>query len=63
MNPALRKTVIAGNWKMHKTPAEAKALLGELLPLVKDAACQVIVCVPFVDLPAPSKPPPGPVWR
>ena len=52
MNPALRKTVIAGNWKMHKTPAEAKALLGELLPLVKDAACQVIVCVPFVDLPA-----------
>ena len=27
MNPALRKTVIAGNWKMHKTPAEAKALL------------------------------------
>ena len=27
MNKALRKAVIAGNWKMNKTPAEAKALI------------------------------------
>ena len=26
MNRRYRKTIIAGNWKMNKTPAEAKAL-------------------------------------
>ena len=50
MNKATRKTIIAGNWKMNKTPAEAKALLTELAPLVKDADCEVIACVPYVDL-------------
>lgn len=50
MNKALRKAVIAGNWKMNKTPAEAKELLEGILPLVKDAGCEVIACVPFVDL-------------
>ena len=44
------KYVIAGNWKMNKTPAEAKALSEEIKPLVKDAACDVVVGVPFVDL-------------
>ena len=37
MNKNLRKAVIAGNWKMNKTRPEAKALIQELLPLVKDA--------------------------
>ncbi len=44
------KYVIAGNWKMNKTPAEAKALIEEIKPLVKDATCDVVVGVPFVDL-------------
>ncbi len=44
------KYVIAGNWKMNKTPAEAKALIEEIKPLVADAACDVVVGVPFVDL-------------
>lgn len=48
----MRKYVIAGNWKMNKTPAEAAALIEELKPLVADAACDVVVGVPFVDLPA-----------
>ena len=52
MNKALRKVVIAGNWKMNKTPAEAKELLEGILPLVKDADCEVIACTPFVDLSA-----------
>ena len=52
MNKALRKAVIAGNWKMNKTPAEAKELLEAIKPLVKDADCDVIACVPFVDLDA-----------
>lgn len=46
----MRKYVIAGNWKMNKTPAEAAALINELKPLVKDAACDVVVGVPYVDL-------------
>ena len=33
MNRNLRKTVIAGNWKMNKTPAEAVKLIEELKAL------------------------------
>ena len=47
-----RKYLIAGNWKMNKTPDEAAALIEEIKPLVKDATCSVVVGVPFVDLPA-----------
>lgn len=50
MNKALRPAVIAGNWKMNKTPAEAKTLIEELKPLVANAGCGVVICVPFVDL-------------
>ena len=50
MNKALRKVVIAGNWKMNKTPAEAKELISAIAPLVKDADCDVVACTPFVDL-------------
>lgn len=52
MNKTLRNAVIAGNWKMNKTPAQAKALIEEIIPLVKDADCKVVCCVPFVDLSA-----------
>ena len=50
MDKAKRKAIIAGNWKMNKTPSEAKALLEEIIPLVKDATCEVVACVPYVDL-------------
>ena len=50
MNKSLRKAVIAGNWKMNKTPAEATALINEIKPLVADADCDVVVCVPYIDL-------------
>ena len=46
----MRTPIIAGNWKMNKTPSEAKALVAELKPLVKDANATVVVCVPAVDL-------------
>ena len=48
----MRKPIIAGNWKMNKTPAEAAALVSELKPLVADAKCDVVVCVPAVDIAA-----------
>ncbi|HPU67453.1 MAG TPA: triose-phosphate isomerase [Clostridiales bacterium] len=50
MNKSLRPAVIAGNWKMNKTPDEAVTLIKQLIPLVKDADCEVVACVPFVDL-------------
>ena len=33
----MRKPIIAGNWKMNMTPADAEALVSALIPLVKDA--------------------------
>lgn len=50
MNKSLRKAVIAGNWKMNNNRAQTKELLEALIPSVKDAACGVVVCVPFTDL-------------
>ncbi len=46
----MRKPIIAGNWKMNKTPKEAEQLVKELMPLVKDANATVVVCVPAVDI-------------
>ena len=46
----MRKPIIAGNWKMNKTPEEAKELVTALVPLVKNAKCDVVICPPFVDL-------------
>ncbi len=46
----MRKPIIAGNWKMNKTAAEAKELISALLPKVKDAKCDVVICVPFTDI-------------
>lgn len=51
MNKKLRSAVIAGNWKMNNTPSEAKALIEESKPLLEKAECEVVMCVPFVDLP------------
>ena len=52
MNKQLRKAVIAGNWKMNKTPAQTTELINAMKPLVADADCGVVLCVPFVDIPA-----------
>lgn len=46
----MRKKVIAGNWKMNHNPEEAKKYLQELIPLVKDATSEVVLCVPYLDL-------------
>ena len=37
---------------MNKTPAQTTALINEMKPLVKDADCKVVLCVPFIDIPA-----------
>ena len=46
----LRKPIIAGNWKMNNTIEETKALITGLIPLVKDAKCDVVICTPYTDL-------------
>ena len=45
-----RKKIIAGNWKMNKTPSEAVALIKELTPLVKNDDVDVVFCVPAIDI-------------
>ena len=52
MNKQLRKAVIAGNWKMNNTPAQTTELINEMKPLVADADCDVLLCVPYVDIDA-----------
>lgn len=46
----MRKKIIAGNWKMNKTPKEALALIEELKPLVKNEEVDVVFCPPHVSL-------------
>ncbi len=46
----MRRKIIAGNWKMNKTPSEAVQLIEELKPLVANDDVDVVFCVPAVDL-------------
>ena len=56
MNRRYRKTIIAGNWKMNKTATDTKKFAEELKPLLPRAKwCEVVVCVPFVNIPAALK--------
>ena len=49
----MRKTVIAGNWKMHMTCAEARAFADAFLPLVAKlpADREVVIAPPFTAIP------------
>lgn len=46
----MRKKIIAGNWKMNKTPEEAVALINELKPLVESDEVEVVFCPTAVAL-------------
>ena len=53
MNRKYRKTIIAGNWKMNKTLSETKAFAEEIKSqLGKHKWCEVVLCVPYVNIPA-----------
>lgn len=45
-----RRKIIAGNWKMNKTPSETTALINELKPLVANTDVDVVFCVPAIDI-------------
>ena len=51
----MRKPFIAGNWKMNMTAESGTALIKELRPLVKEAKCDVALCVPAILIPAMVK--------
>ena len=46
----MRRKVVAGNWKMNMLPNEAISFISGLEPQVKSANCEVILCVPYIDL-------------
>ena len=56
MNRRYRKTVIAGNWKMNMTATETKKFAEELKAIMPKAKwCDVVVCVPAVNISAAIK--------
>lgn len=46
----MRKKVIAGNWKMNKSPVDVEMFIKKFPILVKDSDAEVVLCVPYVDL-------------
>jgi triosephosphate isomerase len=47
----MRKPIMAGNWKMYKTPTEAADFIKALAPLVKDVHDKImLLCAPFTAL-------------
>lgn len=51
----MRRPIIAGNWKMNKTPNEASQFIKQLKPLVKNSKAKIVICAPYVDLQAAVK--------
>jgi triosephosphate isomerase len=47
-----RIPLLAGNWKMYKTPAQTKEFFSVFSPLVAGSSREVVICPPFVDIPA-----------
>jgi triosephosphate isomerase (TIM) len=53
MSKAMRRRVIAGNWKMYKTQAQTREFFSAFTPLVKDSAhCDIVIAPPFTAIPA-----------
>ena len=50
-----RKPFIAGNWKMNMTAESGKELIAQLKPLIKEAKCNIALCVPAILIPAMVK--------
>lgn len=46
----MRREILAANWKMNHTNTSGVAMIKELIPLVKDAKAEVVVCAPYLML-------------
>ena len=51
----MRKNIVAGNWKMNFSVSETREFLNQLVPKVKNAKCEVVVCAPFTSLSVASE--------
>jgi triosephosphate isomerase len=47
-----RKKLIAANWKMYKTPAQARAFVQGFQPLIRNATAEIVLCPTFICIPA-----------
>lgn len=46
-----RMKIIAANWKMYKTPAQARQFMQEFVPLVAGhSRDEIVICPPYVDI-------------
>lgn len=46
-----RRPIIAGNWKMYKTPAETRSFFEAFRPFVAETShCEIVICTPFTNL-------------
>ena len=53
MKKESRKVIIAGNWKMNMTPSAAKEAVEKTAELTAGkTGCEIVLCVPFVDIAA-----------
>ncbi len=51
-----RDKIVAGNWKMNKTPSQTRSFIQQLDPMLEGVkGCRVVLCVPFVDIPAAAE--------
>lgn len=46
----MRKPIIAGNWKMHKTINEAKSFVEEIKGSIKETDVEAVICAPYTIL-------------
>src|SRR5260221_14760027 len=48
----MRMPIVAGNWKMFKSPGEAVEFVNALLPRIRDYdKVERVVCPPYIDIP------------
>lgn len=46
----MRKTIIAGNWKMHKLSLDVEAFISDTLDNLNNPSSEVVICAPYVHL-------------
>ena len=47
----MRKKIMAGNWKMYKTPEQTATFFRDFLPMISThSRDEIVICPPFVDL-------------
>ena len=52
----MRRPIMAGNWKMYKTPSETVTFFEKFRPLVADVTrLEIVICPPFVNIPAAAE--------